>query len=231
MICKRCRITLTYNLFSRPKVATGKIVSSVGSSLISTGSFGQRLAAKLQDNNWYPHGTTLGFALEHLYTEVNGGAAELEPYMLKGSDMLLYQTMVQLALDTSIVPAMEVYDPADLRAWLEKNDHDDVENVLVGTSFDGVLESCYTHYANYGKQFEYEYLEDVCGVQVDPNIVWVKKPLKQHWKYQLKTPAYGNKCSVKSWYVAAVLLVDVPHHAIRLRAPGYLREPNFVEHG
>lgn len=144
----------------------------------------------------------MGFALDHLYAEIYEEVT-IKPYMLKGSDMLLYQTIVQLGLKARIVPAMEATIGRD---W------DRREAVLVGDSFEKVLETPLDWYCwqNDESQDEEEFLGEVFAVKHDEDIVWVRQPHGDHCMYKAKTAAYGNEPQVKAWYVAAVLLVEVP---------------------
>lgn len=221
-----CRITLTYNLYSVPQAPAAhdsQTTNAAGSALstrdvhVPLTTFSQELAAKLQDDNWYPSGTVLGFALDHLYAEVHEAPAEIQPYMLKGSDLLLYQTAVQLGLSIQILPAIDVRARDDSDDDSDLDDEDD-KAVLVGDSFGEVLRPMgvkdrrqdLNFVAYNGSVSKEEFLKYVCGVSYDDSIVWVKRPREEHLKYRVKTAAYGNEPSMRSWYVAAVLLIFVP---------------------
>lgn len=209
--------------------------------MLLTSKFGQELAARLKDNKWHPSGATLGFPLGHLYAEVYGAKGKIEPHMLKGSDLLLYQTLVQLGLKPRIVPAVKANldrDYSEKALLLGKSfrevlnpEYGHEQRMIYGSGSDSEDDSqhdsasdsdsdsdserlgrrCGTNGCCYyrGEEEEPQFLRDVCGVKEDDDIVWVKQPGKKHCKYKFQTAIYGNEPSMKSWYFAAVLLVDV----------------------
>ncbi|KAF6263181.1 hypothetical protein COO60DRAFT_1635403 [Scenedesmus sp. NREL 46B-D3] len=214
--------------------------------------FGESLAACMADGSWHSTGATLGFALEHCYaaSSIARLPVELEPDMLKGSDLLLYQTLKNAGLSPKLASLLRTGQGFDAReqhgppedeeeeteeeeeevqqqqemgeeqqqhSSSEEEEDNEESKLLLGAAFGGPQrlgeqemdsddlageEDC---------KEERELLAVTHGASRLPsNMVWAKPPSTKHWMYKDRVSAWGNSCYTAVWYVAAVLVVQVP---------------------
>lgn len=141
------RVTLTYNLFLAPgtSMLTGRQTSLNREQL----PVAINLRRMLANDKFMPNGGYIGVHLTHQYPHTHEQLHEFVPHMLKGVDMVLYESIALLDLSAVICPASETNLPSSDAMWTLNNREVDesraepklaVENLLrpFEATFDGV---------------------------------------------------------------------------------------------
>lgn len=104
------RVTLTYNLFLAPgtSLLTGQPTSLDREHL----PLAVNLRTMLANDEFMPNGGYIGVHLAHHYPHTHPQLHEFIPQMLKGVDMVLYESIASLGLSAVLCPASETNLPS-----------------------------------------------------------------------------------------------------------------------
>ncbi|KAK2615390.1 hypothetical protein N8I77_002149 [Diaporthe amygdali] len=191
------RLTLTYNLYA---VRGGGMLTGIEPPVLDATQLPIYLSLKnIVDNKAFmPEGGYLGFYCSHAYAHTNTDAIIL-PDMLKGLDMVIWETFGRLGLEASVKPVLNVED-------FYQYEDEPRDPMIVGN--DRALQM-----SNMMRIEDYDQMDEQIeqwrgGETVNfKEIHWLTKP--NHKELQLAYIAYGNEESLESFYSYCAIIARV----------------------
>eukprot|EP00475_Leptophrys_vorax_P008343 TRINITY_DN15383_c0_g2_i1.p1 TRINITY_DN15383_c0_g2~~TRINITY_DN15383_c0_g2_i1.p1 ORF type:complete len:391 (+),score=91.88 TRINITY_DN15383_c0_g2_i1:112-1173(+) len=221
------RVTITYDLFKVAPVSQENVVG-VQELKISALPFYRAMKAALDDPNFAPEGTTLGFFADHLYPVENFGKT---PPHLKGNDLQRYAVLEALGLEIQLSCVIDLKHNVDRYVRLYKKsrgelsrpaprDFSEVEDLWQGSSDTDIF------FPEDGLSFapdfsEFECMESSeadyllsCRMEMRPEILWVNT--NEHEYLGSAGAKYGNEPTARVWYYSIAMIVEIPSANERL---------------
>lgn len=204
------RVTLTYNLYSRPSVQNPKTTApAITPDPNACSSFQTTLRGLLKSPEFLPNGGTLGFGLAHLYPVTVGTVLEDLVQYLKGEDAHVYEACRELQLK----PALQMmYDGRECEPE---------DGVMIGEIVD---QPDYDYYV--GETYATHLVDHLGGIpanrtnpdsemsewfgegELEGRITWIS-PFNERNKLRDFGVSYGNEVSVGYMYCSPCLIAHV----------------------
>ncbi|KAG9204997.1 hypothetical protein G6514_009455 [Epicoccum nigrum] len=209
------RIILTYNLFLRRGL--GEMAGSSSTLNITQLLVHKEVKAALVNSQFFPEGGLLGNYCSHAYAHATKEGIRALPAVLKGSDMVTYETFESLGMRVDIRPELEI----DSSKWYYDSEDEDrlfgshrISVTLTPTTGTSMGENC--GFEEIFAGFRHKKLR----------VKWLNSPIHENKNLQYNWIAYGNQAELDCTYSLCVLLVMIPSFTERMKILEMLDRPN-----
>jgi len=208
------RVTVSYHIFGSRETEPGPFTrgsesDDLRTDVLPTGNLNLQykltplfstLISSYKDPKFLPKGGRLAFGLDHEYGVAGKSNVKFLNDYYKGKDAVFVSTLKAMGLSFQFKAVYRV----------DADGYSDSEPDDFATALQGELLLLWDHFAglylDYDQSVAPQFVEQ--GAKADHSLVWVNRPPK--YGEACTYASYGNEPSVKTLYVAAALIVDIP---------------------
>ncbi|KAH8595823.1 hypothetical protein B0O99DRAFT_671823 [Bisporella sp. PMI_857] len=231
------RITLTYNLYVNEHI--GGVLRGFPTADPSSYPLFESVKGLLQQPSFLPDGGILGFHCTHRYAHTSQSTNELMPYALKGVDAILYMVFRTLGVTVRVRPMLrneawqeeiesKVYKARYPRyTFGSSRPSDDIEEEIERIR---ERENAKARFGNYFHPLTVvdglneclaangvtEFYQSHWSLEEYEDIIWLNA-MSTDCELAIVHMKYGNEASMGMCYSSAVIVIDFPSRAERMK--------------